>query len=98
MTKRNGLTLRNISIAIGILLALGGILWGFAVKSGDVDRVIKDAGVLDGRVDTVEDAIIVMQGDLKYIKTDMIKQETLATSRFTEQKALTEEILKVLTK
>ena len=85
MTKRNGLTLRNISIAIGILLALGGILWGFAVHSGDVDRVIVDVievegniKSLDKRVDTVEDAVIVIQSDFKHIKSDLIEQKELS--------------------
>lgn len=46
MAKRNGLTLRNISIVIGILLAVGSaagsIVWAFAKQSGNLDRVVVD--------------------------------------------------------
>ena len=78
MTKRNGLTLRSISIAICILLALGSIIWGFAAHSGDVDRMIVDVKSLDKRVDTVEDAVIVIQSDFKHIKSDLIEQKELS--------------------
>lgn len=46
MAKRNGLTLRNIGIVVGILLtigsAAGGIVWSFAKQSGNLDHIVVD--------------------------------------------------------
>ena len=45
MAKKNGLTIRNIGIIVGILTTLasaGGIIWGFGKQAGNLDRVVAD--------------------------------------------------------
>jgi len=76
---RNG-NLRMIGIILGILLAAGGVIWGFATQSGNLDHAIinvakvelkSEAVVL--RVGKVEDAVIKMETDISYIQRDVGK-------------------------
>lgn len=81
---KNG-TLKTLGIITGIILAIGGTIWALATQSshldytrGEVVSIIKDVEVIDGRVDKVEDAVILIQSDLKHIKNDVSEQKTLS--------------------
>lgn len=102
MAKRdvlmNGLTLKNISIVIGIIVAAGSLVWAFAIQSEgfnkDLDHVIEDVketdaevSAMDMQLGAIQKAVNIMQIDLKYIKEDIA-----------EQKELSKEILKELRK
>jgi len=81
MAKRmNGGVLRNIGIVVGILLAIGSIIWAFAIQSGslthiesDIVEVKREAKIVNNRVDKVEDAVILIQSDISYIQRDVAK-------------------------
>ena len=83
--KLNGLTFRNVSIAIGIFLAIGGVVWAIAIQSGNLDRVVKDVvkteeevEEIDARLDMVEDIVSIIQNDLNYIRGDIAEQKELS--------------------
>lgn len=87
---KNGLTLRNISIVVGILLAAGSILWAFAIQSEgftkDIEYVIENAketdaevSAMDMQLGSIQKAVTITQTDVKYIKEDIAKLEKLTT-------------------
>lgn len=62
--ERNG-TLRCVAIVVGIILALGGIVWSFAIQSSNLDYTIKDvakvtaeSGETKERVDKMDGVIV----------------------------------------
>lgn len=75
---KNGLTIRNIGIIVGILAALasaGGIIWGFGKQAGNLDRVVADVTkITEETVPKAEGnakAIDYIAGDIAGIDADI---------------------------
>ena len=85
MSKTNGNLLKSVSIVIGILLAIGSIVWAFATQSNNLAHAVDDVigievevKIMDERVDVVEGALIGIQKDVEYIRGDMIEQKGMS--------------------
>jgi len=68
MTRQPNGSLKTAGIIIGIVLTLGGIIWAFATQSGNLDGAIEDIDKhekqyekVEGRVNTVEKAVIKIE-------------------------------------
>jgi hypothetical protein len=96
---KNGLTLRNISIIVGILLAVGsaagGIVWAFAIQSGNLVHVIEDVEdteaelfAMDMQIGSIQKTVNLNQNNLKHIVKDRAEQKILIKEQFAEQKKL----------
>lgn len=77
MTRMDG-AMKTISIIVITAIALGSILWGLSDRSGNLERVIEDVAELEiaftmtsENVIDVEKAIILIQSDMGYMKTDI---------------------------
>ena len=99
MARKNRLTLKNISITIGILLAVGsaasGIVWAFAIQSGNLVHVIKDVkeaeaeiSAMDMQIGSIQKTVNLNQNNLEHIVEDRAEQKILIKEQFAEQKKL----------
>ena len=75
--KING-TLKTILVVISIVVAAGSIVWAVAIRSGNLDGLIKDVAEheekydkAETRVDTVEKAVIKIETN----QTHMMKKQ-----------------------
>jgi len=71
-------TLKTISIIAAIVITTGSIIWGFANRSGNLDRVVQDVAVIEAQgaktaeeLTAVEKAVILIQNDMSYMKSDI---------------------------
>ena len=85
MAKMLNGTLKTTLIAISITLAIGGIIWAFAGRSGKLDVAIEDIAEnelkydkVEVRVNTVEKAVIKIETKMEHFQKgqdDMIKMQ-----------------------
>lgn len=92
MAKRNNALMVRIGIWLAVIIfAAGGfyLLVNFRLDAveGNVGEVEEDVEAIDKRVDFIDDAVLLIQYDLEYIKGDLA-----------EQRELSKEILKELQK
>ena len=70
--ERNG-TLRIIIAIVAILLTLGGVLWGLAIRSENLNRVVADMAKVDTKIDNVSVTIDRMANQQEKMQDMIIK-------------------------
>ena len=83
-TMINGVFLKNFWIILCIVALVGGVIWALATQSGELDDAVEDIAEhkeeyvkVEGRVDTVEKAIIKIetnQGHMMVMQREILDE------------------------
>ena len=86
--KKNGTIIWTISMVLGILLALVGIIWGFARQSGNLDRAVSDVKAFSETATGNKMELIGVKKDIGYLTEKVDRNYIVQQQILTEIKEL----------